>query len=181
VNKRELIKKLKALTSSSNPNEAANAQRKLEALMKDEGISEEDLEAGEKVKSYIWGLHSQRHRSMLYQVIYKVYGTCKDIPIWGIKGNAKAMILEGTPDQIVLVKYLFHFYWSGWERELNTLFDAYIQKHRIFGNDRSGEGGNTMTDEEFNDLKRKMNALSELTPTKLLKGEGQLKQLEHKT
>lgn len=65
---------------------------------------------------------------------------------------------------------MFDFYTRVWEKEREALLQAFIQKHRIFGNLKDGEKGKELSNEELEKMYALMRGLSNETPMLQIEG-----------
>ena len=65
---------------------------------------------------------------------------------------------------------MFDFYTRVWEKEREALLQAFIQKHRIFGNLKDDEKGKELTNEELEKMYALMQGLSDETPLLQIEG-----------
>lgn len=75
-----------------------------------------------------------------------------------------------TAAQKAEIEFLFSFYIRVWEKEREALLQAFIQKHRIFGNLKDGEKPTELSEEETERLYAFMRGLSDEQPLKQLEG-----------
>lgn len=71
MNKKDLLRKLKALAEKGVGGEKINAQKKLEALMQKNGITEDELDEETAIEC-LFNISGIRERRLLMQIIYKV-------------------------------------------------------------------------------------------------------------
>jgi hypothetical protein len=178
---KSLYRKLKALSENNdNEFEAANAREKLEELMRQNGWTDDDSGVDETLiySQKIWGIYSQRDAQLLVQIYYKVTND-KNRNVFRSACSGKCRILDCTREEFILTSYLYHFYYVAWKEECAKMFDAFIQKHQLFGDCKDGEGQKLSIEEQI-DLRNRMRALDERTPCKLIDKAKPL-QIEHKS
>ncbi len=133
--KQELLQKLKALSEQGVGGEKMNAQRKLAALMKKYGISEDDLQTNQK-NEYRFTYKTETESILLLQTIYKV---TNDTQIYSYKYKSNGKKVKNTigcfctTEQRIEIDFLFDFYKKTFQKDFELFLRAFIQKHRIFG------------------------------------------------
>ena len=154
----ERLKKLKELALRGVGGEKEQATAMLEKLIKKYGVSMDDLDETIE-KDFEFTYHGKHEYKLLIQIAYKVKNEIPEIyplvyTMSGRKCNTKCLILC-TEAQKVEIDFLFEFYKSLWKKEVDFLMQAYIQKHRLFGDLKPGQKGMEMSEDDL----RKMNAL----------------------
>lgn len=168
------LRRLKTLSEEGYMGEAAAAKRLLDKLLRLHGVSEEDL-VDDAVKDFILRYRGEEEEKLLLQIVYKVTNS-KDC-LYAIKNNSggyrKNMIIaQCTAAQLAEIEFLFDFYKDLWQKEKKILFEAFVQKHKIFGKLKEGEEGKSLSAEELLKLFSMMRSLSDAIPVKRLpKGE----------
>lgn len=71
MNKKELLRKLRALAEQGVGGEKLNAQKKLEEMLKKYNISDKELDE-ETVELYHFKVRGERERLLIAQIMYKV-------------------------------------------------------------------------------------------------------------
>lgn len=165
-----LLQKLKALAERGVGGEREGAERKLKQLMAKYGVDQLELE-GDQVSRYEIKYRGEFEHRLLSQIVYRArndkegqYGRR-----YG-KGSKSILIVECTKAQEIQIRIEFEFYRDLLKEEQELLFEAFIQKHRIFG-DSSGEEQELPTPEEMERLERMwamMASLQEKSFTPLL-------------
>ena len=166
----ELLNKLKALAERGVGGEKIEAAKLLNKLLKKYNISEADLRS-EEVKEIELTFKNKEEETLLLQVCYKVFITeeaCRD-KIYRYrygKGSRNTKLIQCTPSEAAQIILFYDFYRDLWEKEKAKLFDAFIQKNRIFGKSTK-DGGSNMSDKEIAELLKRMSAFDEATPPSL--------------
>lgn len=169
MDKKQLLQKLKALAEQGIGGEKENAQKKLNELMKKFDISEEDI-SDELEQEYEFSYKGNREKALLRQIIYKV--TDKKNNFYGFvytdSGRAcKTKIgCKITKAQKIEIEYLFDFYKKLYQKEEKLFFDAFIQKHQLFGTLKDGEKPTKISLEELARLQAMAFAMSNEQPLK---------------
>lgn len=179
TDKQEFLKKLKALAERGQGGEKINAQAKLNALMKKYGITEEELDDNCK-QPYEFKCKNDIEEKLLRQTIYKVtnergsaYGFVRTRTGRHIK---HLLGCDCTKAQKLEIEFLFDFYKRTFNKDLKTLLDAFIQKHRIFGELKDGEEPQQIDPEELKRLLAMQDGLSNDKPQKQIEARGGGKQ-----
>lgn len=148
-----LLQKLKALAERGVGGEQEGAERKLKQLMAKYGVDQLELE-GDQVSRYEIKYRGEFESRLLSQIVYRARNDkegqfCRR---YG-KGSKSTLIVECTKAQEIQIRIEFEFYRDLLKEEQELLFEAFIQKHRIFG-DSSGVEPEIPTPEEMERLER---------------------------
>jgi len=173
TDQKERLKKLYALAMRGVGGEKVQAQAILEKLLKKYAITLDELDE-KTVKYYELEYHGKEQESLLKQTIYKItddknsfYNLCYTNS--GRKCKTRLGV-HCTAAQKAEIEFLFSFYIRVWEKEREALLQAFIQKHRIFGNLKDGERGEELSPEELQKMYALMGGLSDEQPLKQLEG-----------
>ena len=134
-NKAELLKKLKALVDRGIDGEKVNAEKKLKELMRKYDISENEL-IEDKITTVAFKYHGKEQRRLLVQIIYKVTNCTDFYTYHSINSGRKSKTSLGadvTAAQKIEIEFLFDFYAKQYEKERSNFLEAFIQKHKLFG------------------------------------------------
>lgn len=173
TDQKERLKKLYALAMRGVGGEKETAQAILEKLLKKYAVSLDELDE-DIINEYQLEYHGKEQESLLKQTVYKVtddknafYSLC-----WTRSGRKCRTVLgvKCTAAQKAEIEFLFDFYTRVWEKEREALLQAFIQKHRIFGNLKDGEKGKELSDEELEKMYALMRGLSDETPLLQIEG-----------
>lgn len=170
--KRELLQKLKALAEKGVGGEKVNAQRKLAALMKKYGITEEDLSAEQQICCE-FKYRTETELVLLKQTIYKV---TNEISFYGFTytatGRKVARVLgcKCTRAQQLEIEFLFDFYKRTYKKDVDLFLRAFIQKHQIFGVLKDGQKGADIDEETLRKMMMLSNGMSDDKPLKQIEG-----------
>ena len=160
----KLLNKLKALSEQGVGGEKNEAAKLLNKLLKKYNLSETDL-GSEEIKELELTFKGKEEEALLLQVCFKVFGTeeaCQD-NIYRYtrgKGSRNTKFIKCTPSEAAQIVLYYDFYRDLWKRERAKLFDAFIQKHKIFGQSTE-DGRSNMSNEEFEDLLKRMSIFDE--------------------
>ena len=165
--KLERLKKLRVLALRGVDGEKEQAQAMLDKLIKKYSISLDDI-SDEKLNEYTFEYHGKEQKRLLSQIIYKV--TNDQFAVRSLEytksGRTCKTRLGGkcTSGQKVEIEFLFDFYKRLFEKERETLFQAFVQKHRLFGELKDGEEAKEISPEERRKMFAFMSGLSNETP-----------------
>ncbi len=161
------LKKLYALALRGVGGEKEQAAAILEKLIKKYGVSMEDLDE-ETVKEHDFIYHGKTEERLLRQIAYKVTNERNRfhnlVYTASGRGCRTRCRIECTDAQKIEIEFLFDFYKKLWERELEVIFRAYIQKHELFGTLKEGEKATEIPDEEINRIYAIIRGLSDEKP-----------------
>ena len=168
-NIKSTLQKLQALANGTNfEHERESALEHLHRLMEKHGITEQDL-SDEATDTYELKFKGKRERHLLLQVLYKVFGDMNWTQ-YAYRRNGRKIAtqigVDCTPSQKIEIDFLFGFYKDLYRREEEAFYDAFIQKHSIFGNS-TGEG-KELTAEESLKLHMMMKSMSDDSPQRRL-------------
>lgn len=156
--KMELLRKIKDLAERGVGGEKINAQRMLRELMEKCGLREGDLEECELDRREFY-FASKREMAILGQVIYKVLDRTS-----GIYQRGKILGCFCTAAQEIEIEFLFDFYKRLYRREEEVFYNAFVQKHKIFGRLQEGEAPQEVSEEEYAKMCGMMRAMYNETP-----------------
>lgn len=173
TDQKERLKKLYALAMRGVGGEKETAQAILEKLLKKYAVSLDELDE-DIVNEYQFEYHGKEQKSLLKQTVYKVTDDKSAFysMYWARSGRKCRTILgvKCTAAQKAEIEFLFDFYTRVWEKEREALLQAFIQKHRIFGNLKDDEKGKELTNEELEKMHALMQGLSDETPLLQIEG-----------
>lgn len=129
---RRRIDKLRALAERGVGGEKETAQRKLDKLLKDNGLTLESL-TSEETHYYLFSYTNEHTRKLLNQVMYKVMGG--EQRVYRSKGKRMKIGLFCTSSQKVEIELDYEFYRNLFDAEVGNLLTAFIQKQEIFPDD----------------------------------------------
>lgn len=173
TDQKERLKKLYALAMRGVGGEKEQAQAILEKLLKKYAITLDELDE-EIVEYYELEYHGKEQESLLKQTVYKI--TDDKNSFYNLRythsgRSCKTRLgVHCTAAQKAEIEFLFSFYIRVWEKEREALLQAFIQKHRIFGNLKDGESGKELSPEELQKIYALMNGLSDEQPLKQIEG-----------
>lgn len=161
-----LAKKLKALSERGIGGEKDNAQFQLEKLMKLHNISINDIE-DEKFVSKLYRVG--KFKNLFVQVAFSVGS---DITIYEVRDSKIELIVDSTAEQAIEIQAKFDFFLFAYKAEQKKqeqmLFEAFVQKNRLFKNEASAEEKD-LTPEEFEHILKVLKLADELEETPYFK------------
>lgn len=170
--------KLQALAERGVGGEKETAKKKIEKLLAENGISEEDLNE-EKTYYYLFSYSGAPYRKkLLNQIIYKVMGYESDYKTYRTRHTRNKVGIYCTPAQKLEIDLDYEFYSNLFDSEVNVLMQAFISKNNIYPDDAPEEIVKVadLTEEEKQEwLKRQQYAN---TLTKRARPEGYIEEKE---
>lgn len=168
-----LLLKIKALADRADGGEKDNAQRKLAEYMKKYGISEHELEdTEEEVRVFFYS--GEREKMLLAQIMYKVTNEKDRCYTYSSTVTGRTIRTKlgclCTKSQEIEIQMLFDFYKRLYKREEETLFSAFVHKHRIFGHLKEGEEPDHVDEDELMRIMKVSAGLRDETPLKQICG-----------
>lgn len=166
---KSLAVKLKALADRGDPGERELAQQKLDELMRKYKLTDGDV--SDEVEDYFnIRFYQPWEQLLLWQIGYKVLNSTES---YGRRGQGtnrqlKVVVFKCTKAQFLEIEYLFSFYRELFQRELDILLSAFIQKHALFGTRKSGEKGKEMSDDDILKMFAMMKNLDDASPLKAI-------------
>ena len=163
----ERLKKLQALAMRGVGGEREQARVILEKLTKKYGVAVDDLDETEQ-KKFDFTYHGKVQYKLLCQIACKVIND--DPTIYKLTYNRSGRTCRTqcrilcTEAQKTEIEFLFDFYTTLWEKEVEYLLGAYIQKHELFRDLKKGEQGMDVSPEDLKKLHSMMRGLSDETP-----------------
>lgn len=165
---KERLKKIYALAMQGVDGEKEQAAAMLEKLIKKYGVSIEKIDE-ERTEKFEMEFHGEIEKILLSQTVFKVTGSSNNCHRMRYVSSGRLCqtraCVHCTKGQKIEIELLFDFYKRLFEKEKEYLLQAFIQKHNIFGNEKSGTN-NIPTDEELKKIFSMMNCLSDETPFK---------------
>lgn len=152
MNKKELLKKIKALADSGVGGEKENAQKILAGLMKQYDISEEEL-SEENIKEFEIKMPkvykaAELANQVLYSIVGKENGDTKGLFSWR---GTKHYFIRCTAAEFLEFEAKLKFYAHFFKKELDTFYSAFVQANSIFPppNKSKPSGKHTLTEEDM--------------------------------
>lgn len=133
---KELAQKLQALAERGEEHERKLAKAKLEKLLNNYDLTSEELsESFESVHEFSY--KNKFEKKLVVQIAYKVHDSIPELYDYrNTFTNRKRRNLIGikcTKAQSIEIEFLFEFYSELFKNEVDFFFDAFIQKHKLFG------------------------------------------------
>lgn len=173
TDQKERLKKLYSLAMRGVGGEKEQAQVILEKLLKKYAVSLDELDE-DIINEYQLEYHGKEQESLLRQTVYKV--TDNKEAFYGLQYTASGrkcktkLGVKCTAAQKAEIEFLFDFCTRVWGKEREALLQAFIQKHKIFGNLKDGEKGKELSAEELEKMYALMHGLSDEQPLKQIEG-----------
>ena len=163
----EKLKKLRELALRGVGGERETAIKLLEKLVKKYGVTVEELDE-ETERDFEFSFHGEFEKRLIAQIAYKVTGrTGAAQSLYYTRSGRKCRTccaVTCTEAQKLEIEFLFDFYKALWEKEVDFLLQAFIQKHNLFGKLKDGEKGEELTMEEMLKMQRMMDGLYDDLP-----------------
>lgn len=125
----ELAKKLKALADKGTGGEKENAQVHLDRLLKQHGITLEDLERD--VQNW-YPFKIKKGQMQMFVVM--VAHVCSLETRWIQGGDKKLTQILCTASEALELQAKFDFYWRAYTEELDIFKRAFVMKHELWAN-----------------------------------------------
>lgn len=134
------IRKLHALAVGGTAGEARNAQKLLDKLCAEYGITLDEILDQESKKWYSFYVGGKKiHRKLFFQCYFKITNQ-SNISYRQVYGEKATIEVELTAYEYVEIKSLFEWHKTNFQRDLETmmqtLIDAYCSKHSLFSTRR---------------------------------------------
>lgn len=165
----EKILKLYALAQRGIGGEKVNAEKILARMLKDANLTMADLEREEyptKLRELNFG-RGKEFKKLMLQIIGRVLN--KNEISYNSKKNKTTIVVMLTDLQYAEVILLWNIYSPAFKKEKKLLFDAFVQKHRIFSSVPSGNA-EKLSEEEYEALFKKMRSMDDITIPRQLNG-----------
>lgn len=165
---KDLLKKLRELSMRGVDGERENAQKLFDKLSKKYGISESELD-DECITVHQFTYHGAFEKRLLIQIIAKVLNADPDFYSFSsnLTGRKKRTILgaECTETQRIEINFLFDFYNTLYQKELEYFLIAFIQKHSLYKETDDDETSpSELSDEELLKVSLLAESMSSETP-----------------
>ena len=139
----DLAKKLKALAEQGVGGEKENAVRKLIALMRKHGITEEELEQNTLIQKRF--RIAKANRQIFFQVVSNVIGKRINELDFDCRGR---IIYNLNQHEFLEITAKFEFYKKELERQTKIMYSAFVMKHHIYPCEKIDDNDEYMTPEE---------------------------------
>ncbi len=162
------MKKLLTMARRGTPNEAKTARAKLNNLLAEHGLTEDDLTAEEK-KRYWFTFKNVQEREIIYAVCRNVM-RISTISAWTRPDRNRAVGFDLTAAEYIRIKDHIEVYQKAFREEIKAyqerLIRAFIHKHKLYSNDDSDkddeESKGTLSQEEIRKIIAMMDALDDI-------------------
>lgn len=142
------IKKLQALAERGVGGEKETAQRMLDKMLKENGITTLKELENEEYEYTLFSYNGKHEIKLLRQCMYKVMGADSDRTPYRTKGKRQKLGIYCTPSQKIEIELEFDFYRNVFYEELQTFMDAFIQAQGIFPPD-APQGDGELTEDDI--------------------------------
>lgn len=127
--KKELLRKIKALAERGEGGEATTAAAMLAKMMKKYGVSERDIDE-QKTDRYEFRWSKPFEDLLLGQIIYMVMG---DVPTYHYTGSRKKVkLVYCTAVEKIEIEATFEFYRHHLAEGLKTYYHAFVMREELF-------------------------------------------------
>ena len=126
----EKLMKLLALAARGEGGERANAQAKLESMMRKHGVTIEDLKGEHARMEWFKHFRGVLEKKLMYQVIASVCG--RDIDTWMSKKKRGRIGVIVTKAQQVEIELKYAAYVASLQKELEITYKAFVHTNEIF-------------------------------------------------
>lgn len=152
---KELMKKLQVLAERGVGGEKEGAKKKLAQLLKANNMTEADLNKDD-INYYLFSYQGSAMHTLLSQCIYKTLGS-SNFTLYKTKGTRNKIGAYCTREQKLTIDLDFEFYKALFEKEVETLMNAFIFKQDIFPDDvpTSSIDSSTLTKEQLEEWRKK--------------------------
>lgn len=165
-----LAKKLRELALHGSDGEREAAQATLDKILKKYDLTLGDIDDERKI-DYRIKYHGEEECKLLGQIAFKV---CNEVDcahglryISSGRMCRNTLVITCTEAQHIEIEALFDFYKRLYQKERELFLEAFIQKHRLFGDKRTGSSA-SMSDEDRQRMFAMMNGISDNKPHKQL-------------
>lgn len=173
TDKKERLKKLYELAMRGVDGEKEQAQAILEKLLKKYAMTLDELDE-DIINDYELEYHGKEQDTLLMQTIYKVTDDknsfCHLRYTYSGRKCRTRLNVRCTAAQKAEIEFLFAFYVRVWKKEREALLQAFIQKHKIFGNLKDSEKPQECSPEELEKMYALMSGLSDEQPLLQIEG-----------
>lgn len=131
---KDRLQKLKNLAERGVGGEKETAEKKLAQLLKDNGLTESDLN-NDAINYYLFSFKYPYREKLLGQVIYKVLGASQQYAIYHSRGTRNKLGIYCTAAQKLEIELDYEFYCNLFDQEIEVLLAAFIAKQDIYPKD----------------------------------------------
>jgi hypothetical protein len=125
------LQKILELARQGVGGEKDNAQSVLDKLLKNHGLSLEDLER-EELEVCEFSYRDALEKDLLKQVLYSVLQV-SSLSVRVESGNSKKMAIKATKAQKLELELAYGLYRESFKKEQDRLFRAFIHKNKLYG------------------------------------------------
>jgi hypothetical protein len=143
--------KLRALADRGVGGEAENAKRMLDAALKKNGVSIEELD-DDRRDLHGFSFRDPTERSLLVQIMYSVLGL--DARLFGYRNRPRTVLAEMTARQQADIDVLFRSHRKTLKRDIHLFMIAYFAKNNLISTRETPSPSTEKTPEEAARIKR---------------------------
>jgi hypothetical protein len=133
---RDRLNKLLELTKRGIGGEADNAARLLQKLLKEKGLTLDELEQSQTLSKHEFRYGSMQEKKLLQQVVFAIIGARIHEGYWSVKGKP-VLMFELTALEAVKVDIWFVHYKEHLKKEMEVFYEAFISAAHLYPNDGS--------------------------------------------
>jgi len=152
------MRKLLALAQRGVGGEKDTAQRMLDKMLSRHKMTIDDLNVDAR-KEYRITLTKMEHRTILFQVLYKVLNV--DSIQYKHRPKYREVCVELTPAEYVETMEMFKQLTRQWDKEQERLMVAFVGKHELYS-DQPAKGERKFTQEELEAIYRMMAGMDDV-------------------
>ena len=169
--KLELLQKIKALADRGENGERDTAQATLDRLMTQYGITQDQL--NEETRKREWFRYKNDYdKRLLAQIIYTVTGELAKAGCGAVSGRKRKLLgIDCTTAERIEIGYLYDFYKTKLDSEIQIFINAFVNKNNIFPpKEKSRQDIEPINEdlEQYEKMLAMMNGIDMHTPRKAL-------------
>lgn len=153
------MRKLLALAERGVGGEKVNAERMLRNTLAKYDMTLDDL-ADDEIQSFKLTWSKADHKEILWQIIFRVLNKGGESIKYRARAGYRYIHLEMTKAENVEIMELYGRMKTAWDKDRKEIMLAFVWKHELYDAD-APEGESTLTDEEIDEIYRKMKGLSD--------------------
>lgn len=163
------LQKIKALADGGFGHEAALARMKLDAALARYGITEEELADLDK-QPYACAYETDWQKALMGQIAWMITGSEK---YWSYRDGDEKLLkkvgMEFTKAEKAEFEWLYEHYRDEYQKDLDSLWPAFVNRHRIFGPNYESSDESDLSEEEIARILRMSKGLLSLTAKRHIK------------
>jgi len=147
----EKLRKIQALAERGNAGEKESAKNKLDQLLKEYGLTLDDITSSE-TEFAPFSYKNKLEKRLILQIHSHVVDSTTS-SYYERKGSKK-IEFKLTPSQSAEIKMLFSIYRKAFKKEVEMLFSAFVHKHNIFSSTKADTRDEEPDPIDFRELAR---------------------------